>query len=272
MRHVFPSRSSTAALVREPFFVQISDTHLFSDPSMKLWDVAPDPMLDRALEELAKLGKPAFILMTGDCSSDGSADSYRRLESKLARFNVPVYYLPGNHDDPAMMAKLLLGKELAPREKLTQTFEALGWRFVLLDSSVPGEDGGELGDAQRAWLRSTLAAHPSTPTIVVVHHNPMPVGSAWLDTMTIADANALGAILETASQVRAVLFGHIHQVFEARRNGAQYLSAPSTFFQFKPNADRFGRDDRPPGIRVLRLNGDGVRSAVYRFGEPLPPI
>lgn len=267
-----PTRRKTAALVREPFFVQISDTHLFSDPSAKLWDVAPEAMLDRALEELPKLGKPSFILMTGDCSSDGSRNSYQRLQQKLARFEVPVYYLPGNHDDPATMAKLYLGKDLPPREKLTQTFEALGWRFVLLDSSVPGEDGGELGDAQRAWLRSTLAAHPSTQTIVVVHHNPMPVGSAWLDTMTIADANALAAILETSSQVRAVLFGHIHQVFETRRNGAQYLSAPSTFFQFKPHSDRFGKDDRPPGVRVIRLNGDSVRSAVYRFGEPLPPI
>src|SRR5579872_3975371 len=230
-------------------------------------------MLDRALESLRSLDRrPAFVLVTGDCSSDGSTDSYERLARKVAELGVPIYYIPGNHDNAALMARVLLGRELAPHQKLTQTFEALGWRFVLLDSSVPGEDGGDLGDAQRAWLRTTLAAHPSTQTIVVVHHNPMPVGSAWLDTMTIADANALAAILETSSQVRAVLFGHIHQVFETRRNGAQYLSAPSTFFQFKPHSDRFGKDDRPPGVRVIRLNGDSVRSAVYRFGEPLPPI
>jgi 3',5'-cyclic-AMP phosphodiesterase len=267
----FPRRNDVA-VVREPFFVQISDTHLFSDPSTRLWDVAPDPMLDRALEELQTLGNPSFILVTGDCSSDGSIDSYQRLERKLDRFGVPVYYLPGNHDDPAVMARLYLGRELPANAKLTQTFDALGWRFVLLDSSVKGEDGGELGDAQRAWLRATLAAQPQTHTIVVVHHNPMPVGSAWLDPMMIADANALNAIIETSSQVRAVLFGHVHQVFESRLNGAQYLSAPSTFFQFKPNAARFGQDDRPPGVRVVRLGNDVLRTAVYRFGERLPPL
>jgi 3',5'-cyclic-AMP phosphodiesterase len=267
----FPRRNN-GALVREPFFVQISDTHLFGDPSARLWDVAPDPMLDRALEELETLGKPAFMLVTGDCSSDGSLESYQRLAEKLSRFGVPIYYVPGNHDDPAAMARVFLGKDLPAHAKLTQTFEALGWRFVLLDSSVPGEDGGELGDAQRAWLRATLAAQPQVRTIVVVHHNPMPVGSAWLDPMTIADANALNAIVETSSQVRAVLFGHVHQVFESRLNGAQYLSAPSTFFQFKPNSPRFGKDDRPPGVRVVRLNGDTLRTAVYRFGERLPPI
>jgi Icc protein len=260
-------------LVREPFIIQISDTHLFEDPTTKLWNVAPDPMLDRALQEIASMGaRPAFVLVTGDCSSDGSPDSYRRLAGKLAELAAPVYYLPGNHDDPALMSQMLCGRELAARQKLTQVFDALGWRFILLDSSVPGQDGGELGDAQRAWLRATLASQPRTPTVVVVHHNPLPVGSAWLDTMTIADANALTAILDTSSQVRAVLFGHIHQVFEDRRNGAQYLSAPSTFFQFKPNSPRFGRDDRPAGVRIVRLNGDTLRSAVYRFGEPLPPI
>jgi len=269
-----PSQGANGqALVREPFFIQISDTHLFQDPTAKLWDVAPEPMLDRALEEMGKLeGRPAFVIVSGDCSSDGSTASYERLGEKIGKLGVPVFYLPGNHDDPRVMSRILCGKELPPKEKLTQTFEAHGWRFLLLDSSVPGEDGGALGDAQRAWLRTTLAAEPRTPTIVIVHHNPIPVGSSWLDSMTISDANALTAILDTSSQVRAVLFGHVHQVFETSRDGAQYLSAPSTFFQFKPNSPRFGKDERPAGVRIVRLNGDTVRSAVYRFGEPLPPI
>lgn len=230
-------------------------------------------MLDRVLEELSNLGgRPAFVLVTGDCSSDGSPESYRRLATKFASLGAPIYYLPGNHDDPALLSRMLVGRPLAPRDKLTQTFDALGWRFILLDSSVPHEDGGALGDAQRAWLRSTLASEPRTPTIIVVHHNPVPVGSAWLDPMMIADSNALNAILETSAQVRAVLFGHVHQVFEEQRDGVQYLSTPSTFFQFKPNAAHFAKDDRPPGARIIRLDGDQLRSAVFRSGEPLPPI
>src|ERR1700694_155109 len=273
MQRATRGRTATVTLVREPFFVQISDTHLFKDPARKLWDVAPAPLLARAVDSLIALDtRPAFLLVTGDCSSDGSADSYRRLAQKVARLGVPVHYIPGNHDDPELMAQILVGRNLNGHHKLTQTFEAFGWRFVLLDSSVPGEDMGALGDEQRAWLRTTLATLPHTPTIVVVHHNPLPVGSAWLDPMMIADANALHAILDTSAQVRAVLFGHVHQVFEMQRNGAQYLSAPSTFFQFKPKSDHFGRDLKPGGARIVRLNGDLMRSAVMRFGEPLPPI
>jgi Icc protein len=253
--------------------IQLTDTHLFEDPAARLWDVAPDPMLDCVLREVERVvDRARFLLVTGDCSSDGSPASYERLARKLSRFDLPIYYLPGNHDNAGLMARVLGGMDLPLRRKWTQTFVVGDWRFVLLDTSIPGEDGGELGDEQRAWLRRTLAQYPQSPTIVVMHHNPVPVGSEWLDTMTLADRNALSAILETSPQVRAVLFGHVHQVFECRANGTRYLSAPSTFFQFKPCSRRFGRDDRSPGFRMIQLNGQTLRSAVYRTGEVPPPL
>jgi Icc protein len=256
-----------------PFFIQISDTHLFEDAAAKLWDVAPDQALDAAIESLAKFdGRPSFVLVTGDCSADGTEASYLRLAGKLQRLGVPTYYVPGNHDDPARMARLLAGHSIASGDKLTQDFEADGWRFILLDSSVPGQDWGALGKEQIEWLRSTLARRPSQPTMVIVHHNPVPVGSAWLDTMTIADADDLLAVLDAAPHVRAVLYGHVHQEKSDVRGATRYLSAPSTFFQFKPNAATFGADTLPPGARVVHLDSDGFTTAVVRFGEPAPPL
>jgi Icc protein len=108
--------------------------------------------------------------------------------------------------------------------------------------------------------------------MVIVHHNPVPVGSAWLDTMTIADADDLLAVLDAAPQVRAVLYGHVHQEKSDMRGTTRYLSAPSTFFQFKPNAATFGADSVPPGARVVHLDSDAFSTAVVRFGEPLPPL
>jgi len=170
------------------------------------------------------------------------------------------------------MARLLMSRDL-DKEKLCFAFEALGWRFVMLDSSVRGEDSGCVGNAQREWLRVTLAASPDVPTIVAVHHNPLPVGSEWLDTMTISDGAALLAILDTAPQVKAVVFGHVHQEFEEYRDGTLYASVPSTFFQFKPRSREFGKDEnRNAGARIIRLVGDKVQSAVLRLGQPLPVV
>jgi len=257
-------------LLPENFFIQISDTHLFEDPQATLWDVAPEPMLDRALEALDEtVQQAAFVLVTGDCSADGSPASYRRLADKLSRLKVPVHYMPGNHDDPAVMSTVLLGRDLKAGEKLSQTFEACGWRFVLLDSSLRGEESGELGPSQLTWLRETLAAAKAVPTIVCVHHNPLPVGSAWLDPMMIADADGFLEILDASPQVRAVLFGHVHQVFEEQRDGTHYLSAPSTFFQFKPKSRDFERDDRQPGVRLIGLDAQAMTTTVLRLGERL---
>jgi Icc protein len=256
-----------------PFFIQISDTHLFEDAAAKLWDVAPDQAMDSAIDALAQLdGKPSFILVTGDCSADGSEASYLRLAGKLQRLGAPAYYLPGNHDDAQRMARLLAGLTIGPGDKLTQEFESDGWRFLLLDSSVPGQDWGALGKEQIGWLRDELAKQPDKPTMVVVHHNPLPVGSAWLDTMTIADTDELLPVLDGAPQVRAVLYGHVHQESREQRGGATYMSAPSTFFQFKPKAPTFGSDALPSGARIVHLEPGRFTSAVMRFGEPLPQL
>jgi Icc protein len=251
---------------RKPYFIQISDTHLFADPAAKLWDVAPDPQLDIVIDTLAATApEPEFVIVTGDCSADGSPESYRRLREKIARLTATAYYLPGNHDDAPYMARFLADRTLARFEKFTQAFDASGWRFILLDSSVAGEDGGSIGNDQREWLRARLARDPKMPTVVAMHHNPLPVGSRWLDTMTISDAPALLAVLDTAPHVKLVLFGHVHQEFEVRRGATSYVSAPSTFFQFKPHAAEFGQDEaRAPGARIVRLGEATTAGTIVR--------
>jgi len=251
---------------QKPYFIQISDTHLFADPAARLWNVAPEPCLDAVIDMLAaSAAHPEFVIVTGDCSADGSPESYRRLREKIARLSPRAYYLPGNHDDTPYMASYLADRALSRFEKFTQTFDAGGWRFVMLDSSVAGEDGGSIGNEQRDWLRAQLARDPKMPTIVAMHHNPLPVDSVWLDTMTISDSPALLAVLDTAPQVRLVIFGHVHQEFEARRGASVYASVPSTFFQFVPRSQDFGQDEtRGPGARIIRLGDDGVVGTVVR--------
>src|SRR5437660_11082192 len=140
--------------VKKPYAIQISDTHLFEDPAARLWAVEPEEHLDRVIDVLcATAPAPELVLVTGDCSADGSVASYERLGQKLARLNAPAYYLPGNHDDAALMARMLMNRTL-DKEKLCFTVDALGWRIVMLDSSVRGEDAGCIGNAQREWLRN----------------------------------------------------------------------------------------------------------------------
>ena len=70
------------------------------------------------------------------------------------------------------------------------------------------------------------------------------------------------AEIEKNPQVKAVLFGHIHQVFEAHVNGTFYASAPSTSFQVLPNTKTFTIEELTPGYRTIELYENKINSKV----------
>ena len=87
--------------------------------------------------------------------------------------------------------------------------------------------------------------------------------SRWLDGVTLRNADELLVVLAEHRNVRAVLWGHVHQTSDRRRNGVRFLSTPSTCFQFLPRSDDFRLDDKPPGFRVLDLHASGmIRTCV----------
>ena len=96
--------------------VQLSDCHLFADPEGKLLGLNTQFSLDKVLELIRKeQPNPDLILATGDLSQDASYESYQRLDRTLSGFDVPVYWLEGNHDKPAPMLQALG----AHREKMS---------------------------------------------------------------------------------------------------------------------------------------------------------
>lgn len=250
--------------------VQVTDTHLFADPGGALLGMNTLQSLDRVLELVRAEALPADVaLATGDLVHDGSAAGYLVLAERLASLSCPALALPGNHDDPAVLAQLLA----APPVERVREAGFGNWRILLLDSTVPGSDGGLLAPAELEWLDAALGAEPAAHALVCLHHSPLPTGSDWLDTMVLDNADAFFATLDRHAQVRGVLFGHIHQTLEAERNGVRIMGSPSTCVQFAKVRPRFGVDPRPPGYRWLALLPDGaIRSGVRRVSGPLGPM
>lgn len=234
--------------------VQISDTHIQAQPGGKLWGVDVDANLDAVLRRLQTRHWPVeFILATGDLVHDEGAPAYDRLRALLKPLGVPVYCLPGNHDTSAILQQALAANPVCWRRHVT----AGRWQFIFLDSSLPGSDGGHLPLEELTLLENTLAAHPELHALVVLHHQPLPVGTAWLDTMVVDNGADLFAVLDRHPQVRAVVWGHIHHDFTAQRQGVHLLGAPSTCVQFKPATAQPQADSLPPGYRWFELYPDG---------------
>lgn len=241
---------------------QITDCHLQGEHGGKLLGMDTDASLAHVLD-LVNADPPAdLVLATGDLANHGSFAAYGRFQDAMAPISVPVFWLAGNHDDQANMEQVAnTGRPLLRR------IHAGAWQILLLDSTVPGEVGGALGDAELDLLKTGLQEEPLRPTLVCMHHHPVPIGCAWLDLQRVSDANRLFDLLDGAAQVRGLLCGHVHQAHDIRRGELLIMSSPSTCVQFAPARDAFGLDTRPPGYRWLTLHPDGKLETGVRRVE-----
>lgn len=242
--------------------IQISDTHIFSDKDKALLGVQTQKSLEGVLARLKEDAKRFdFIIHSGDLTQDYSEPAYVRVADMLSQFNVPIYCVPGNHDDPKVMAQVYpLGLISNDRHIVTKN-----WQLILLDSHKPGAVEGYLSHGQLTYLQHCLHTYPEHHAIVLFHHQPLPVGSRWLDNLGLTNAKELWDIISRFPKLKTVLFGHVHQEFETIVNGIHCYSTPSTCFQFMRNQDHFGLEHLPPGYRWIELYDDGsMKTGVTR--------
>jgi Icc protein len=233
--------------------VQLTDQHLHGDPARSLRGVPTLPALHATLAAARQdiLACDA-ILATGDLVQD-DAGGYPHFRAAFAPLGKPVLCIPGNHDDvPAMRAEL----SDAPFQ-FGGLFDAGNWRVVMLDSTLPKETRGELGADELQRLDAALAGAPQRHALVCLHHHPVAMRSRWLDTVGLTNSAEMFAVLSRYSQVRAVLFGHVHQALDQMRGPLRMLATPSTCSQFTPRSDDFAIDNQPPAWRRLQLHADG---------------
>lgn len=236
--------------------LQITDCHLGEERGEKLAGMDTDESLDYVIRRIAsRKESPDLLLATGDLANHGSAAAYHRLEQKLTDLPAPVLWLPGNHDDlPAM-------RNAVTAQRLPRLVLAGSWAIIMLDSTVPGEVGGTLGEAELQQLAETLQQLPADCHIMIcVHHQVLPVGSDWLDQQQITDSDKLIEQLRGDRRLRIVVSGHVHQDrsdTDPRLPGVQFLTSPSTCIQFAPQTKDFKLDDELPGYRWFDLHANG---------------
>lgn len=242
--------------------VQLTDSHLFADVQGRLAGVATADSLQRVVElVLAEQPQIDLLVATGDISQDESLDSYRRFRQLCEPIAAPARWCPGNHDAAGTMREATHGSQLM--EPLVQ---AGAWRVVMLDTLVAGSVAGRLAIGQLQLLERALEEAPETHHLVCLHHHPVPIGSAWMDAIGLANPEALFEVLDRHANVRALLWGHIHQEFDSMRNGVRLLASPSTGVQFEPRSEKFRISAAPPGYRWLRLHADGrLETGVSRI-------
>lgn len=245
--------------------LQISDCHLLAEAGedYKGWNTYR--MLQQLLAQIRQREQDySAILLTGDMSQHGDSDSYRRLIELFSFCNKPIYALPGNHDEPKAMAPMLDGSNI----RCAHSADFGSWQVLLLNSRVANEPAGFIESNELDKLRQQLDNSQDKPSLIAVHHHPLPVGSDWMDALILQNGTELLQTLAPYPQVKAVIFGHVHQAFDQRWRHIRLLGCPSSCFQFKPGEAEFSLDDLAQGYRWLELGDDGqLNSGIIRLGE-----
>lgn len=179
---------------RSFLLVQLSDPHVGAD-----WgDGDSVAMLAAAVESVRAIEpNPDAVLISGDLADHASDVEYDQVRELLAPLDAPLHVLPGNHDDRLALRRNF-GVPGADGEAVQYAADLGPLRLVVLDSTRPGEDRGELDADRLAWLEVTLAAAPSTPTLLALHHPPLATGIPGFDRIGLppADRRALGKVVE----------------------------------------------------------------------------
>lgn len=259
------ANQASPAQARGVRLVQLTDTHLFGDPAGDFDGVdTARSLLDVVGLVLAHDWPADAVLVTGDLAHEPTAQAYRRLRDCLAALDAPTHFLPGNHDDPAIMREVL-----GERAHVAVRGITLGaWRLVFLNTHIPGTHAGRVDSAGLAGLRRELSTHRDRPVLILLHHHPVAIGSPWMDSMGLRNAPDLARIVGDFPNVGALVFGHIHQLFETRLGGARVLGTPSTCVQFTPGSDRYSKDSATAGYRWLYLHPDGsLETGVRRLPQ-----
>jgi Icc protein len=211
------------------------------------------PALHAAMRDAERrFARPDGILLTGDLVQD-DPEGYIWIREAFGASTVPVLCLPGNHDVPDHMNAALAMEPF----QICGTRRFGRWSIVMLDSWIANDAAGNLGDAQLAALRETLKSHRNQHVMICLHHQPIPMGSKWLDQVGLRDSAPFMDIIRSNPNVRGVLWGHVHQSLDTFVNGVRFMATPATCAQFMPGSEDFALDDRPPGYRTLELMPDG---------------
>ena len=159
-----------------------------------------------------------FMLVLGDIAFD-NLTIYDKQNAVLAQAGIPVYYVPGNHDENYDVnddhySNETYKKYFGPNY---YSFDYGKVHFVVLDDVYymgkdkkgHGHYKGFIGDTQLAWLQNDLTHVPNDKLIVLAMHIPLYYGDGTNQALVVTNREKLFSLLYARKQL-LVLAGHMH--------------------------------------------------------------
>ena len=245
-------------------FLHLSDLHISSRKDSEVYGIKPYRKLEAVVESICDIDThPAFVLITGDISYDGTVESYhlvKNLLQKIESGNIPVYFALGNHDNRINFRKVFENNSTGP---YYHCFEHDPLRVIVLDSYRTGTRYGYFDGDQFAWLEKTLSSEPDRPTVIAFHHT-LKQYQPEFDVRTIHESHQK-QFFETIQDrnVIGILNGHLHFNQSAIVNGVLNVMVGSTGAELSYNDTEYSIIDTSCYNVVFYREGSLFIKTIY---------
>jgi len=237
---------------------QLSDLHVRPPGELAYGRVDTAAFVRRCVAQVAGFApRPDAIVITGDIADRGLPEEYAHALALLEGLTMPIYVIPGNHDD-----RVALRQAFGEHEHLCDTADFLQYaadigpmRLVALDTLVPGEGGGMLCTQRLDWLECEVERSRASPVVVLMHHPPFATGIETMDAVGLETAYPIEPLIGRYPNVERILCGHVHRTILRRFGGTIAVTCPSPAHQVALDftagaAPRFVME--PPGYLMHR--------------------
>lgn len=243
--------------------LQISDPHIREPGRLAYGRIETAPYLRQAIHCIKKLPQPTnAIVITGDLTDFGRPTEYAHLRKLLAPLHVPVYLIPGNHDDREQLRRSFPDHSYLGEYGFVQYSVSVGGlQLIALDTVDQGSSSGTLCTRRLAWLEKQLKVHDGCPVIIAMHHPPFETLIGHMDAIGLKKGGQeLEVIVARHPNVERIICGHLHRSIQTRFAGTIASTAPSpahqVCFDLSPTAPSNWVLE-PPGFVVHALSTSG---------------
>ena len=210
--------------------LQISDTHIVPQGALVSGRLDTADALERLVTRITRIrdqiGSIDALLVTGDLSDDGSAESYIRFKTLIAPLDLPTYVIAGNHDERDPM-RAAFAKDLPANGPLNWTRRVGDIQLIGLDTLVEGQGAGTIPADSLDFLQNALSRAGDAPVLLALHHPPFPCGIGFMDKIGLTNRAAMRDVLNGFEGTLRIVCGHIHSMIISDVAGHIAISAPS---------------------------------------------
>ena len=243
--------------------VQLSDLHIREPGQLAYGRINTAPYLKTAVQTVLSLKQqPDAVVITGDLTDFGRTAEYAHLAELLAPLAMPIYLLPGNHDDRTQLRHSFPNFDYLGSDGFIQFAVTIGnLRLIAIDTTVTEQSYGSLGLDQLGWLESQLQNSRGQKVVIAMHHPPFETGIGHMDKIgLLRGAQELEALVAQHPNVERIICGHLHRAIDVRFGGTIACTAPAPAHQVSLDLSPDAPSNwtlEPPGFRLFKLNSEG---------------